>query len=465
MLRARARLISSTLLLVDVLVSALVFLAVVRLGTQQGAFTATVEDLLLPGLVASLAWPLILEQLELYDSQRRRDVLHVLSRLVFASLFSTLGLAAVFDLSGVTAKWDFPLVFGTSQFLALGSLRIAGMAALRTFRARGHNTRYVLIVGSGTRAHHVVQVLERHREWGLQVVGFLDNGDAPHDPRIPEEQIRKLVDLPTLLKERVIDEVIVACPRSMLGSLGPVVSTCASAGVPMTLLSDLFGDYLPPPRVTRFGSLAALSFAPVHHSRSLLAIKRLVDIAGATVGLLAAAPVIAVAALAIKLNSPGPVFFLQTRSGQYGRPFSMVKLRTMYVDAEARLAELLAVNEMNGPVFKMKDDPRITGVGRVLRRLSLDELPQFWNVLWGDMSLVGPRPPLPREVEEYATFDRRRLSMRPGITCLWQVGGRNSVDFDGWVKLDLEYIDNWSLLGDLKILLRTIPAVFRGTGM
>jgi lipopolysaccharide/colanic/teichoic acid biosynthesis glycosyltransferase len=186
---------------------------------------------------------------------------------------------------------------------------------------------------------------------------------------------------------------------------------------------------------------------------------------GSAALLLFTSPFIAGAALAIRLDSPGPIFFRQIRCGQYGRPFTMFKLRTMTADAEAQQAALLADNEMEGPVFKMRNDPRITKVGSFLRRLSLDELPQFWNVLRGDMSIVGPRPPLPHEVAEYATFDRRRLSMRPGITCLWQVGGRNNVDFDGWVKLDLEYIDTWSLMNDFKIMLRTLPAMFRGTGM
>jgi exopolysaccharide biosynthesis polyprenyl glycosylphosphotransferase len=389
----------------------------------------------------------------------------VMLRLVLASFGSTMLVAAAVTLSRSPVSWSFPVAVGAAQFLLLAGDRVSGMVAIRAFRARGHNTRFVLIVGSGTRARHVLQVLQRHREWGLRVVGFLDDGDESHDPRIPSDRIRKLVDLPNILKERVIDEVIVACPRSMLGNIGPVVSTCASAGVPMTLLSDLFGDYLPPPRVTRFGSLAALSFAPVHHSRSLLVVKRFIDVLGSAALLLLMSPFIATAAIAIRLDSPGPIFFRQIRSGQYGRPFTMFKLRTMTADAEAQQAELLADNEMEGPVFKMRNDPRITKVGRILRRLSLDELPQFWNVLRGDMSIVGPRPPLPHEVAEYATFDRRRLSMRPGITCLWQVGGRNNVDFDGWVKLDLEYIDTWSLMNDFKIMLRTLPAMFRGTGM
>ena len=163
-------------------------------------------------------------------------------------------------------------------------------------------------------------------------------------------------------------------------------------------------------------------------------------------------------------TSPGPVFFEQVRCGKRGRPFGMYKLRSMTVDAEEKKAELMDQNEMDGPVFKMKHDPRITPVGRFIRRWSIDEIPQFWNVLRGDMSLVGPRPPVPMEVVEYATFQRRRLSMRPGITCLWQVSGRNEIGFEDWVRMDLEYIDTWSVLSDVKILLRTIPATLSGSG-
>jgi lipopolysaccharide/colanic/teichoic acid biosynthesis glycosyltransferase len=166
----------------------------------------------------------------------------------------------------------------------------------------------------------------------------------------------------------------------------------------------------------------------------------------------------------IRLTSSGPVLFRQERCGLYGRRFEFLKLRSMQVDADERKPELLEHNEMDGPVFKMKRDPRITPAGQILRKWSIDELPQLWNVLRGDMSLVGPRPPLPDEVDRYSIFERRRLSMRPGITCLWQVGGRNEIGFDEWVKLDLEYIDSWSLLLDAEILLKTVPAVLRGTG-
>jgi exopolysaccharide biosynthesis polyprenyl glycosylphosphotransferase len=250
----------------------------------------------------------------------------------------------------------------------------------------------------------------------------------------------------------------------MLEQILPVVGVCAQVGVPITLLADLFGDVLPAPRVTQFNSLAALSFAPVHHSRSKLAIKRLIDVVGATCALALTAPVIGVAALIIRRTSPGPAIFRNIRCGRNGRRFEMLKLRTMSVDAEKRREELAALNEMDGPVFKIHDDPRVTPVGRVLRRWSIDELPQLWNVLMGDMSLVGPRPPIPDEVNQYATPERRRLSMRPGITCLWQVNGRNAIGFADWVKLDVEYIENWSLRLDLKILAKTLPAVIKKTG-
>jgi lipopolysaccharide/colanic/teichoic acid biosynthesis glycosyltransferase len=176
------------------------------------------------------------------------------------------------------------------------------------------------------------------------------------------------------------------------------------------------------------------------------------------------APIIGLSALAIWMEDRGPVLFTQERCGLYGRPFWMVKLRTMCVEAERRKADLIGLNEMDGPVFKVKLDPRVTKVGAFLRRYSLDELPQFWNVMSGDMSLVGPRPPMPSEVALYEISERRRLSMRPGITCSWQVGGRNEVGFQEWVKLDLEYIDSWSLALDVKILARTIPAVVFARG-
>jgi exopolysaccharide biosynthesis polyprenyl glycosylphosphotransferase len=206
----------------------------------------------------------------------------------------------------------------------------------------------------------------------------------------------------------------------------------------------------------------ALSSAPADGG-SLVA-KRLFDVLVSAALLLLLSPVFVAAAIAIKLDSRGPVFFRQRRVGLNGREFWLYKFRSMYEDAEARRAELEHRNEMVGPAFKLSDDPRVTRVGRLLRKTSLDEAPQFWNVLKGEMSVVGPRPPLPTEVRRYERWQRRRLSVKPGITCTWQISGRNEIDFAEWMELDLRYIDNWSLWHDLEIVLRTIPAVLLGKG-
>lgn len=192
--------------------------------------------------------------------------------------------------------------------------------------------------------------------------------------------------------------------------------------------------------------------------------KTFVDKVGALIAIIIAIPLAVVIAIAIKLEGRGPVFHKQIRSGKNRRPFTFYKFRTMNINAENQKAELANLNEMSGPVFKMANDPRVTYVGRFLRKSSMDELPQFINVLRGEMSLVGPRPPLPEEVEQYEHWQYRRLSVKPGITCIWQVSGRNNIDFDKWIKLDLEYIDNWSLWNDMKIIAKTFPAVFKGDG-
>ena len=357
-----------------------------------------------------------------------------------------------------------PIVCAGLQFVALAGLRVIVFRTSRFLRTTDRYDRNVIIVGSGPRAAYVQSVIEQNPSWNLHIIGFIDNDAPPEGACVPPELIFKIADMRDLMADQVIDEAIVACPRSMLASIIEAVDSCSAAGVPITLLSDLFGDYLPAPQTTRFGSLPALSFAPVHHSVFKLAIKRVIDIVGATGGLLVGGPVLAMAAIFIKLTSRGPIFFRQVRCGLNGRHFVMYKLRTMEFGAESRRFELNELNEMDGPVFKIARDPRITRVGRIMRRYSIDELPQFWNVLIGDMSLVGPRPPLPVEVAEYQTFERRRLSMRPGITCLWQVSGRSAIGFDGWVRLDLEYIDTWSLANDFSIMLRTLPAVASGDG-
>jgi exopolysaccharide biosynthesis polyprenyl glycosylphosphotransferase len=468
LLRRHAGRLQTLLVAVDVLVTAAVY-AVLLLtpGMLQPAAAAGGMEILRPlavGILASLLWPVTLREFGLYESQRRRPLGEIFRRLILAATVPAAFLVGATWAMRAPVALVFPLYCAGGQALAIVCLRVVVFTGLRGMRRLGRNYRSLLIVGSGPRAMGALEAVERHPEWGLRVVGFVDDSDIPVDPGIPSTQIHKFIDFPDLVRQVVIDEVIVACPRSMLEHIVPVVGVCAEVGVPVTLLSDLFGDVLPPPRVTQFDSLAALSFAPVHHSRWKLAIKRLIDVVGAAALLALSAPVIGVAALIIRRTSPGPALFRHERCGMYGRRFEMLKLRTMGVDAEQRQEELAARNEMEGPVFKIHDDPRVTPVGRVLRRCSIDEMPQFWNVLKGQMSLVGPRPPTPDEVDQYMISERRRLSMRPGITCSWQVNGRNAIGFADWVKLDLEYIDNWSLGRDLEILLKTVPAVINKTG-
>jgi exopolysaccharide biosynthesis polyprenyl glycosylphosphotransferase len=469
MLRSRSSELFSLTVIVDVAVSgALLVLLLSSPFAREGPVREAWE--LTPGLVAvaicaCLAWPLTLERLTLYDSQRREPLDTFVARLALAGIFSTALLSATNFVAGEPLSAKFPLFFGAAQYSILMTERLAVMGLLRGVRRFGRNTRNVLVVGSGPRAAAVQRLIEQNPQWGLLIVGFLDDTEGPIAPEIAPDRVRKLVDMRGILESDVVDEVILAVPRSMLPEIGPVASACGEAGVPFSLLSDVFTDYLPPPQVTRFGSLPALRFSAVHHNPASLSVKRVLDVAGASVGLALALPVLLVSAVAIAFTSPGPVLFRQTRCGLYGRRFTLFKLRTMVNDAEQRKAELAHMNEMSGPVFKIRNDPRITPLGRWLRRFSIDELPQLWNVLVGDMSLAGPRPALPDEVSKYRTFERRRLSMRPGLTCLWQVRGRNRVSsFDDWVRMDLEYIDRWSLSLDLVVLALTVPAVLRATG-
>ncbi len=349
----------------------------------------------------------------------------------------------------------FPLL---SCVLAM-AVRLAARGAVGAWRRRGHDARHILLVGPADASLRFDPVLRR-RDSGLRAVGLLlpPGTVAPGD--YPLNVLGDYHQLAEVLHSRVVDQLVVTAPLDDPG-LRPTVETAMREGKTLYLLLDAFGARL----VGRGpeGLLVVLSPQP---DAAGMALKRVIDIALGAVCLVLLAPVLLVCAAAIKLDDPGgPVIFRQARVGLHGRRFVCYKLRSMVRDAETRRQALLAHNEMDGPVFKIRGDPRVTRVGRFLRRYSLDELPQLWNVLRGDMSLVGPRPPLPDEVQQYAPDFRRRLAFRPGLTCLWQVSGRNSVNFHQWMELDLAYVDNWSIWLDLRILLRTIPTVLFGSGM
>ena len=360
---------------------------------------------------------------------------------------------------------DVSRLFLLTLFLAQVVLTVTSRGVirrlLRGLRDRGVNLRYMLVVGTGKGARQFADRVERHRELGIRVIGHLSVRGAPLLAG-KRPVLGSMDDIETVLHDRVVDEVAVCLSADDLHWVEPVARLCEEVGKIVRIPIDEVPVSLPGGRVEEFdgGKVLSLVYGP---DRVVgLVAKRLIDITLGGLALLLLLPVFGVIALALIAIDGRPAIFRQTRVGLHGRPFEVVKFRTMVPDAEDRLTELEDRNEIKGHAFKMTDDPRLTRTGRILRATSLDELPQVWNVLLGEMSLVGPRPPLPREVADYDLWHRRRLSMKPGITGLWQVAARRDDDFDRWVALDLAYIDRWSIWLDLKIMAKTIPAMLQG---
>ncbi len=327
----------------------------------------------------------------------------------------------------------------------------------------------ILLVGNNERTRQILEYLRLNPQDRIKVIGLLD--PEPHNPAraVDTEDVSYMgnIDkLPGLLYGGLVDEVVITLPvRSRYQETEKVLKACSEAGIRTHVLSDIFDIGEPRREISGLGSNQTLAYARGPAPTYRLAIKRNIDFVVSLLGILCLSPVLAAIALAVKLTSPSPILFCQTRSGLNGRPFQLLKFRTMCVEAEDKKKALLEKNEASGPVFKIQYDPRITRIGRFLRKYSLDELPQLFNIFKGEMSLVGPRPPIPEEVKDYNFWQLRRLSMRPGLTCFWQVSGRNKIGFEEWMRMDLRYIDNWSLTLDFLVLLRTIPTVLRGTGM
>jgi exopolysaccharide biosynthesis polyprenyl glycosylphosphotransferase len=336
-----------------------------------------------------------------------------------------------------------------------------GVAIMRDRLRRYH---YLLIVGCGPRAREMATLIEESRGMGLRLVGFVDPAGTGPAVELAGYGVFPLDSLATILQNHVIDEVVFAVNLQELARLEPVMQHCADLGIRTRLQLE----FLPPAYsriyLENFREVQLLSLSSAPDSELRLFFKRVFDVVLSAASLILLSPLLLAIAAMIKITSPGPVFFQQRRCGLGGRRFMLYKFRSMINNAEQMRAELHQMNELDGPVFKISDDPRITPVGRSLRRFSLDELPQLWNIFRGDMSFVGPRPAVPEEVEQYEDWQRRRLRMRPGLTCIWVIEGRNHVDFNRWMQLDLKYIDTWSLWLDAKIFLRTIPIVLSGRG-
>jgi exopolysaccharide biosynthesis polyprenyl glycosylphosphotransferase len=382
---------------------------------------------------------------------------------VFVYVGLIIGLA-IFLLQTKSFSRTFFFLFIGIGFTFCASSKLFLKAFARRMGERPADIRNVLIVGVNPDAREVQSKLESNPLYGLKVAGYLTGPGETADGAGSAPVLGTLSELRRIVGERVIDEVVFALPFSKLLDCEEQIAWCEEIGTTVHLKVDFVRSLLSKMYPSDLEGTPMLTLASTPRDPVSLAVKRALDIVVSGVALVVLSPVIVGGAVLVALTSRGPVLFRQNRIGLNGRLFTLYKFRSMRSDAEARKHELAAFNEMSGPVFKMKNDPRVTFVGRWLRRFSVDELPQLWNVLVGDLSLVGPRPPTPDEVERYERWQRRRLSVKPGVTCLWQVSGRNEIDFEDWMKLDLQYIDSWSLKLDLKILLRTIPAVLSARG-
>ncbi len=399
---------------------------------------------------------------QLYGAFIGRSPLAEIVRVLRTAATAALGVVALCFLTKQThvSRLLVGMYFALVVALTVG-IRIGWRLAARATRGGGAARRYA-VVGTGAMAREVVEAVEANPEWGLSFAGFIRIDGQTGGSR--GTFLGTVAQLGRTLDEEVLDMVVFAVPRERLGEVERAVHTCEEQGVEVRISLDILRFGPGSMRVADMDGVPMLAFTRTPSDALALGVKRAFDVVISAAVLVVLSPLFAAIALAIRIDSPGPIFFKQRRIGQSGRVFEVLKFRSMFRDAEGRLEALRAHNEMSGPVFKMANDPRVTKVGRLLRRTSLDEFPQFWNVLKGEMSIVGPRPPIPSEVRQYKRWQRRRLSMKPGITCIWQISGRNDIDFERWMELDLQYIDEWSLWGDIEIFFKTIPAVLSSRG-
>jgi len=408
------------------------------------------------------AWHLSVATAGVYEGPPTHFGLRNLLTLARGTVFGI----ALWMLAGVTLSISFVTVeFLLKAWLAILSamiaVRLLSVSVLNTRRNREQFRRNLLIVGVNPRALRIARELERGRDFVCRIVGFADDTSMDGFPLVST-----LADLPEYLRNTAIDEVIVCLPiKSQFDRTVEIVNCCEEQGITVRVMADILADSSSYSSIDQVGDNALVSLHPHTITGYGAHVKRLIDLAGAGLLIAALTPVFAVAAAAITVSSSGPVFFRQDRVGRNKKIFKMIKFRTMVADASTRQSELEGLNEASGPVFKIGNDPRITRLGKFLRRTSIDELPQLINVLRGEMSLVGPRPLPVRDYEGFSEdWHRRRFSVRPGISGLWQVAGRSDLPFDEWMELDLKYINEWSLMLDFKVLLRTLPAVVKGTG-
>lgn len=426
-------------------------------------------------IIALICFHIGLRLFGAYDPFRNLSKIPIVSRIFKASLTSMTGIVFItylLHMNGISRLFLAIFIFITFCLLALFKITVFNILSYN--RKRNYNTRNILIIGSRQRAQDFIQKVLEVPGSGYRILGCLETTESQMhigDTVISDIKIiGKLDSFQTLLKETTVDEVIFALPLKKVENIHDYIYFAEKMGINIKILPDFQLHrikYLPNTATVslhQFMGTPTLCLSSLPTKGTELIIKDFIDYIGAGAGLLLLSPLLLLISIFIKLTSKGPVFFSQPRVGVNGRLFDMYKFRTMVVNAEELKAQLAEKNEVDGPVFKIQNDPRITPVGKFLRKTSLDELPQLFNVIRGEMSLVGPRPPVPSEVLHYELWQRRRLSMKPGLTCIWQVSGRNNISFEQWMNMDLEYIDNWSLWLDIKLLFKTVREVTVGGG-
>jgi exopolysaccharide biosynthesis polyprenyl glycosylphosphotransferase len=463
-------------------IAVFIVVSIFRLGPSQwqASWAAAGIDGLLLAVLYGFGWVAVLWLFGLYRLRVRwsaRTEVTDVARAVL--LLAVVTFVLLFWLKLPNVSRLFLLILFPSQLVLTVASRFALRWAFGAARARGLNSRFILIVGTGRSAQAFADRIESRREMGLHVIGHLaerrdveaapmaaDGWAASLDgiPAPSRPILGSVEDIEDILHSRIVDEVAICLPASQLPLVEPITRLCEDEGRIVRIPTNKTGLTLPGARIEDFDGIRVMSLVYGPDRTLGLLGKRTLDVVLAIVGLVLLSPVFLVIAAVMALSEGRPILFRQVRVGLHGRPFSIVKFRTMTRDAEARYDDVVALSDTRGPAFKMTNDPRITGIGRVLRKTSIDELPQLWNVLLGEMSIVGPRPAPPREVADYDVWHRRRLAMKPGITGLWQVEARFDEEFDHRANLDLTYIDRWSIWLDLKIIARTIPAVVANPG-
>jgi exopolysaccharide biosynthesis polyprenyl glycosylphosphotransferase len=418
------------------------------------------------GIWWAVGWVVgVYRRLDVYD-----PLLIIKNSLKQAALATAVLTGWMYLLKQAEISRGFILIFTGIATALLVLYRLFGRHLRSRLRQELAGYRYYVIVGAGERAVEVARMIEAGADLGNKVLAFVRERPGAQLPPQAGEQLQRsypvheLSELPAMLRNHVVDEIIFAVAKADLEQMEEIFLQCEEEGVKTRVVVNFFPHISSEVYLEKLQAVPLLTFSSTPENEYHLFLKRAFDVALSAVFLVALAPAMAVIALLVKLTSPGPVIFSQVRCGLNGRRFRLLKFRSMFQGADERRSEVAHLNELDGPVFKISRDPRVTPLGRILRRLSIDEWPQLWNILKGEMSFVGPRPPLPDEVTHYEPWQRRRLRMKPGLTCLWAVEGRNTLDFARWMRLDLDYIEQWSLLLDLKILFRTIPRVLSGKG-